>query len=59
MRVKSPEYRSSVAIVELIDGRIRVRMPDTPDGHAIGVRLSEIFGAFTGLAILHRKRPKP
>ena len=34
MRVKSPEYRSSVAIVELVDGRIRVKLPDTGQGDA-------------------------
>jgi len=50
---------SSVAVVELADEKIRVRLPDTPDGYAIGVKLSEIFAAKTGVAILHRRRGQP
>jgi len=51
--------RSTVAIVELDADEIRVRLPDTPDGYAIGVKLSEIFAAKTGVAILHRRKRQP
>jgi len=50
---------STVAVVELADEKIRVRLPDTPDGHAIGVRLAELFAAKTGVAILHRRKGRP
>jgi len=50
---------STVAILELADEKIRVRLPDTPDGYAIGVRLSEIFAAKTGVTILHRRKGRP
>jgi len=47
---------SSVAVVELNDDHVLVRLPDTPDGYAIGVKLSEVFAAKTGVAILHRRK---
>jgi len=47
---------STVAIIKLEDKKLRVILPDTPDGHAIGVKLSEIFAAKTGVAILHRRK---
>jgi len=50
---------STVAILELADEKIRVRLPDTPDGYAIGVRLAEIFAAKTGATILHRRKGRP
>jgi len=51
--------RSTVAVVELNDDHVLVRLPDTPDGYAIGVRLAEIFAAKTGVAILHRRKQRP
>jgi len=57
MRVKTPEYRSSVAIVELIDGKLTIRLPKTEDGYAIGRRLAEVLAGKDGVAILHRTEP--
>jgi len=58
MRAKTPEYRSSVAIIELINGKIKIKLPKTDDGYAIGVKLAERISGLDGVAILHRKEPK-
>lgn len=49
---------SIVAIVELEENKIRVRLPDTADGYAIGVRLAELLGSTKGVALLHRTPPR-
>jgi len=53
MRAKTPEYRSSVAIIELVDGRVKVKLPKTVDGYAIGRRLAELLAGKNGVAFLH------
>jgi len=58
VKAKTPEYRSSVAIIELVDGKVKVKLPKTEDGYAIGVRLSELLAGKNGVAILHRTEPK-
>jgi len=58
MRAKTPEYRSSVAIIELVNGKIKIKLPKTADGYAIGVKLAERISGLDGVAILHRKEPK-
>jgi len=59
MRAKTPEYRSVVAIVELVDGRLKIRLPETDDGYVIAKELAEKLAGQDGVAILHRKEPKP
>lgn len=49
---------STIAIVELEDSKIKIILPNTDGGHAIAIRLAEIFGAVKGIAILHRTEPK-
>jgi len=50
---------SVVAVATLECLKVKIVLPQTPEGYAIATRLAEKLSAETGVAIVHTKEPKP